>query len=137
MCGAEDEGGTVTTHNLAVDGHGVEFEACDKCWDKKILKVVAPLHTAGRKPAPPKRKKIKVTPWPGSPWNFTHHALQRLGERRIAPLDAVAVIEDPATTRPGNKKAGEPNGTVYSRDNLQVVADPKSRVIFTVALRDD
>lgn len=138
LCGRSENNGTiVTTHQLTVDKVHVEFEACDRCWDKRVLHVLAPLSKNGRKPAPPKVPKPKTTPWPGTAWHFTSHALERLGQRRITPLDAIAVVEDPSTTHPGKPTKREPNATVFWRDNLKVVADPARQVVYTVANRDE
>lgn len=138
FCGIDENDVVISTHVLEVDGHAVEFETCDACWDKKVMRVMAPLSQRGRplkkRSRRPAAKPVEAVPWPGTAWEFTAHALQRLGERRITPLDAVAVAENPSTTHPG-RPDGNPGAKMFWRDNLKVVADPDRRVVFTVAYR--
>lgn len=49
LCGkSEKDGRLVETHEVIVDGVGVETEICEVCWDRKLLKILAPLHQVGR-----------------------------------------------------------------------------------------
>lgn len=133
LCGKDDRQVDIETHRLKVDGKEVEAEACISCWVKAI-KGIAPLAKVGRKPkvATPRQKKAVVVPWPGSAWQFSDHALIRMGQRRLNPVDVLWVAENPETSYPGLK---DENAEVRMGKGLKVVVNPFRLTILTASER--
>lgn len=63
------------------------------------------------------------------PWRWTDHARERLQEREVDIVAALWTVVEPETIRP----ARTPGNEVRIRDGIQVVVDPRSRAILTVA----
>src|SRR4051794_948495 len=102
LCGGTNN---VSTHTVVVDNHAVEFEADPKCW-QAILTSIAKVDKVGRQPGKAfserKPRQRKPVPFPGQSWEFTFHALERMGQRKLNPVEVVAVAENPEVTAPGN-----------------------------------
>lgn len=141
-CGKTDQEVVITTHTIVVDGVGYEFEACDVDWDKKILRAVATIAKAGR-PVKQKRARkqqpahsgetVYVFPDNGD-WQFTAHALQRMGERKMDPVKVIEAVENPTNTTPGFDNT---DAVVFWRRGIKVVANPTQARIVTVANRHE
>lgn len=136
LCGkdTENDGVLVDTHLVHVDGMTVEAEVCARCWAKAI-KSLMPLAEAGR-PAPKRVPNVsrRTVEWPGSMWQFSSHALVRIGERYLNPVDVLHVAEYPDTTYPGIK----PNLEVrVGSGGIKVVVNPEKAVIVTASARDE
>lgn len=130
VCGTED---LVDTHIVTVDGHSVEGEACDKCWQAAIAGF-AKFANAGRVPELTKvSAKKQVMAFPGESWKFTAHALKRMGERHISPVDAARAADDPEIVTPGLNGSGE----VRIKGKVKVIVKPEGRLIITAAKRDE
>lgn len=138
-CGQEDggAGGKVETRRLVVDAVAAsEAELCDTDW-AKILEALSVFVRRGR-PLPVKsvisRKATTAGAYPGmGGWKFADHALIRMGERHINPLEVLPVIERPEITRPGNAADLE----IRQRSGLKAVVCPERGVIVTVAHVDE
>lgn len=129
-CGSED---MVDTHTLYVDGNGVEFDLCPDCW-QGVVAQFADLHKMGRKPEVKKvTKRGSTFRWPGEEWQFSSHALLRMGERHIRPEDVIEAADNPTTSRPGR----EPELEVRARHGVKAVVNPARRIVVTVAKRDE
>lgn len=128
-CGS-DELGAVETHQVTVDGRAIEAEICQRCW-QKLCAAFAAFATHGR--ALPLRTPARAKPFPGTTWKFSSHALVRLGERHIDPMEILPVVEDPTITRPGRASDLE----IREKGNLKVVVAPERGVIITVAKRSE
>jgi hypothetical protein len=130
VCGVEGDG--VETRRMGVDGVWVEAEVCAADW-AEILKGIAAMARVGREL--PRRTRIKGTakPWPGTAWRFTDHALMRLAERHLDPVEIVKVIDDPTTIRPGNASDLE----IRERGKLKAVVAPDRAIVITVARREE
>ena len=126
LCGTE--GDLVETHRIVVDGNTRDAEACDSCWSS-TLATFAVFATAGRAPAAKRYKKDELVQWPDTPWRFTNHAMLRMGERKVRPVDVLKVIAAPEVKRPGDTEDTE----VWTRDNTKIVVSPARQVIQTVA----
>lgn len=135
MCGRHEDQVPVDTHTVTVDGHGVEAEVCDECWAKKVVALLAGLSRVGRPASRRKQRqpKIEAHPWPGSSWKFTSHALRRIGERHLDPMQVVEAAEDPTQTYPGKL----PESTVHRRGQVKAVVNADRRIIITAALRGE
>jgi len=126
-CGSEDV--DVQTRQISVDGRAVEAEQCPACW-QKICTAFAAFASHGR--ALPLRTPVKgATPWPGSAWKFSPHALMRLGERKIDPSDIIKTIEQPTITRPGRASDLE----IRERGAYKAVVAPARGIVITCARR--
>lgn len=130
----------VETHTVAVDGRPVEVEACEVDW-QSVLEAFAVVAVKGRRvkeerkvkrPRPP---KVESSPFPGTDWRFTNHALIRMGQRRINPIDVIAAADSPAFTHEGEE--GDGVMVHQDRNGLRVVLDPTRRAILTAAVRDE
>ena len=133
-CGRAAPLAVVSTHRLALDGHTVEFEACERCWSD-TLGTLAWIGKAGRKVPRPYRKVAPIAdavPWPGTPWVFTSHALIRLGERKLSPLDVIGAAENPEHTYPGEI----PESEVRVRGRIKAVVSTERHIIITAANKD-
>jgi hypothetical protein len=126
LCGTDD---LVDTHRIAVDGQAFDAEACDMCW-AKVIEPFAKWSKFGRQPRS-KTTRTKAVEWPGTPWQFSSHALQRMGERHITPEQVLRVVDDPEVKRPGSASDQE----VWHRGAVKVVVVPERRIIVTTALR--
>lgn len=134
-CGEEDggAGGKVATRRIVVEETAAEAELCEDDW-RTILVAVAVFARVGR-PLPLKSvtgRRTKAFPGMGG-WKFSDHALIRMGERHINPLEVLPVIEDPEVVRPGN--AGDLE--IRQRSGLKAVVAPERGVIITVAHVDE
>lgn len=144
LCHKDDGEGdlVVQTHTLVVDGVAVEAEVCVTCWWMAV-KYIQPLVEVGR-PAKGRRKqgvvvqhlprKREAVEWPGSAWAFTSHALQRMGERRLKPMDVLAVADKPEIVRPGKQ---DDHVRVHEGRGLKVIVDTRDMVIVTAAGDED
>jgi hypothetical protein len=133
VCDHAEPDVVVSAHRVVVDKTGVDIDTCDECW-ADVTPNLATIQKAGRRiTAKVPKVTREVVEWPGSRWRFSAHALQRLGERHIDPLDAANVADDPAQTWPGIK----PGLEVRSRGGVKVVVNPKSFTIATVSNRDE
>lgn len=126
FCGTE--GKMVETHRLAVDGTARDAEACDTCWSSTLASF-AQWATAGRAPSVRKAKVADIVAWPGTEWRFTNHAMQRMGERRVKPLDVLKVIAAPEIKRPGEEADVE----IWQRGDTKIYVIPDRQIIKTVA----
>lgn len=137
FCGKGQDGGAIVeTHELAVDQTAYEEEVCDPCWDKLLIHF-APFATTGRKVKRKARKAPKTSrdavAFPGTPWRFSSHAMTRLGQRKIDPVELLKMIESPTVTRPGNSDDVE----IRENDRLKAVVAPERFVIVTAAYHDE
>lgn len=121
----------VDTHRLTLDGHTAEAEACEGCWSG-VVATFAAFVTKGR-PVPTKSRVPSKVEWPDTEWHFTHHALQRMGERKLSPHDVLTALARPEVTRPGRASDQE----LRVRHGVKVVCIPDRRIIMTVAHVDD
>lgn len=131
----ETETDGVETHRVTVDGNAVEAEACLECWARAIA-CLDWFARAGRAPEP---KRLRIVsrdpvPWPGEAWQFTSHALVRIGERFLNPVDVIRVADHPATTYPGVK---EGLLVCVGKGGLKVVVNPSRRTIVTASSREE
>lgn len=124
QCGGETD--DVLTHRVTVDGQTVDAEMCAKCWGKLLTAFGGFVH-AGREVR--KARIARTVEFPGVEWKFTHHALQRMGERKLNPKRVVQVIEDPEITRPGTAA----NLEVCTAYGVKVVIDRDRASVVTVA----
>lgn len=139
MCGDEDGTDTlrglvtVHTHSMVLDGHAVEAEACERCWEKYLAAFVT-FRQIGRKPKKVKAKEdaIEVVPFPGTRWHFTYHALLRMGERRLNPLDVIQAAEKPKIVHAGRT----PDSEIRILGNLKVTIQPEKRRVITAGYRE-
>lgn len=135
-CGAEDggAGGLVKTRRLVIDEMGAaEAELCETDWTK-MLEAIAVFARRGR-PLPLKSVIPKKSHhYPGMEgWKFADHALIRMGERHINPLEVLPVIKNPDVVRPGNSGDLE----IRQRSGLKAVVAPERGVVITVAHTDE
>lgn len=132
QCGQdENQVDGIETIRVEIDGHAVEGELCSG--DRgRLLEAFAAFATSGR-PVPRTTKLRQVKPWPGSTWRFTSHALIRCGERNLDPLEIVAVLDDPAVTRPGKASDQE----IRERNGVKVVCVPDRGIVVTVARKGE
>lgn len=77
---------------------------------------------------------LTLMQWPNTPWRFTSHALQRMGERFVMMEDLLPVLKHPDVTRPGDKNDGV---EVWLGGRLKVVVNPEQHAVLTVAMRDE
>lgn len=132
MCGkdaAEVVG--VETRRVQIDGIAVEAEICDGDY-QPILEAFAVFARAGRE-LPRKTPTRGAKAYPGTHWKFSDHALMRLAERHLDPLQIVKVCDSPEITRPGNASDLE----IRERNGLKAVVAPERLVIITVARKDE
>ena len=129
LCESDD---LVDTHCVIVDGHAVELEACDPCW-ADIMEGFAGVARVGRKVKAKRVKKSEVVPFPGESWSFRHHALIRIGERQLNPVDVAKAADDPEVTHAGRA----PGTEVHIRKGIKVVVRPEQRLIITAGDRDE
>lgn len=127
QCGAE--GGMVQTYRVTVGGVTVEAENCDDCW-ASLAAAFGAWARSGR--TIPPRRTPRGAAWPGTPWKFTHHAMERMGQRHINPDRVLGALDDPEVVRPGNG-AGE---EVRVRGRIKVVCNPERWTVLTVADRE-
>lgn len=127
-CETEDRSAMVETHRVTVDGQTREAEMCAGCW-QTLMAVFLPFASGGRTPEKRKVKKSDLVEWPDTPWKFTHHAMKRLGERKISPRRVLKVIAQPELTRPGKFDGDQ----IWVRDGIQVVVNPDTMHIFTAS----
>lgn len=133
FCGlGENSGRMVETHRAALDLVAYDAEACERCW-AKTLETFAVFAKSGR--AVPPRTKIKrdAVAFPGTAWKFSSHAMRRLGERKIDPVELLKAIDRPDVTRPGNSADLE----IRERGRLKAVVAPDRLVIITAAHHDE
>lgn len=132
----------VETYSITVNGQKYEFEACPADYAERIVVPFGVIAKAGRRVTPEVAaqptgrytKRTKVSPMPGTDWRFTAHALIRMGERRLSPMDVIAVAENPEVTH-----TSEHDDTLfnYQAGNIRLTVDPGRKAIITAALRDD
>jgi hypothetical protein len=127
QCGSED---LVQTQRITVNGKTADAEMCDKCW-AKLLTAFGGFISAGREV--PVGRIPRVVEFPGVSWKFTHHALERMGQRRLNPAQIVQVIEDPEVVRPGNRA----NLEIRQAYGIKAVVAPDRHSIVTVAHVDE
>lgn len=125
LCGSE--GDMVETHRIVIDGTARDAEACESCWSRTIA-LFATWATAGRAPSLKKSKLTELHSWPDTEWRFTSHAMQRMGERHVKPLDVLKVIAQPEIKRPGDAADEE----IWQRGNTKIVVVPARQAIKTV-----
>lgn len=126
ICGVEGDG--VETRQLAVLGKAFEAENCDKCWAKILAQLGGWAKTA--REVKPKRPRVpKAVAWPDTPWQFTHHAMQRMGERQLTPSEVLYTIEHPDVTRPGQ----QPEHEIRQRNGVKAVVIPDRLIVITAA----
>lgn len=129
LCESQD---LVETHRISIDGHVLDAEACDTCWNR-MLAAFGTWAVVGQMPKK-KRASIKgAVSWPDTPWRFTAHALERMGKRKVSPSDILRVIDLPDIRRPGEAADEE----VWTRGRTKVVVVPNSQVVLTVAYTDE
>jgi hypothetical protein len=130
LCGKEND--TVETHTLDVDGTAREAEACLACW-VKVTKLLEKMYRVGRPVSRPKKRALPkiAAAWPGSKWEFTFHALERLGQRRLQPQLVLEAIEKPEVVFPGRDEGVE----VRLGAGLKVAVNPEERVVLTASSR--
>lgn len=122
----------VGTHMISVDGKTVEAEACEPCW-QKVVTCLIPFSKAGRVPQPKKvSAKKDIMPFPGQAWRFTAHALVRLGERHIDPVEAAKAADQPERT-----EVRADSAEVRIRKNVKVIVDVRKGLIVTASKRDE
>ncbi len=132
-CGRGDRepGVMVATRRVAVDGVTVESEVCEKCW-AELMAVFAAFATHGRKV--PARTRVKdAVELPGTSWRWSAHALQRLGERKLDPMEVVRMLAAPDVTRPGNAS----DLTVCEGRKVKAVVARERGIVITVARQGD
>lgn len=137
FCGkGQDDGAVVDTHRLGVDGTAYDEEVCDPCWDR-LLVHFAPFATTGRKVPKTAAKKARrprdAVAFPGTQWRFSSHAMMRLGERKIDPVELLKMIDSPTVVRPGNSDDVE----IREGARLKAVVAPERFVIVTAAHHDE
>lgn len=118
----------VEKHRIVVDGTARDAEACDTCWSA-TLALFARWAAQGRAPSVKKAKVDELVGWPDTEWRFTAHALKRMGERFVKPLDVLKTIAQPEIKRPGEAADEE----IWQRGDTKVVVVPSRQVIKTVA----
>jgi hypothetical protein len=126
-----DPAAGIKTHRIAFDGVAMEAEVCKRCTDD-LLVGFARFATVGRR-VPIRTRIADAVPFPGTAWQFSAHALTRLGERHIDPLLAIAAADDPQVTRPGRASDLE----VRQRGKVKAVVAPARGVIVTVGGAED
>lgn len=133
-CGRSDQGPhavTVLTRQVAVDGVAVEAELCDDDW-AGLMASFAVFATHGRR-VPTKTRVVGAKQLPGSEWRWSAHALVRLGERKIDPMQIVKMLEAPEVTRPGNAT----DLTICEGKGLKAVVAFERGIVITVARHDE
>jgi hypothetical protein len=133
VCGRDDSDPDVgvETHRVTFDGVTIEGELCKRDLDG-LLGSFAVFATHGRK-VPTKTRVVGAKAFPGTEWRFSSHALKRLGERKIDPVEIIAVIDNPTITRPGNATDLE----IRERGRLKAVVAPERAIVVTVAKTDE
>ena len=121
----------IETRRLSINGIVAEAEICDTDW-QPIVAAFAVFARAGRQ-LPQRTRVPKAKAMPGTNWRFADHALVRLGERHIDPIEILKVVDDPSITRPGNASDLE----VRERNGLKAVVAPDRGIIITVAKRGE
>lgn len=121
----------IETHRITFDGTTIEGDVCKVDTDG-LLASFAVFATHGRK-VPTKTKVVGAKPFPGTSWRFSAHALIRLGERKIDPMEILPVIDKPTVTRPGNASDLQ----IRERGNLKAVVAPERGIVITVARTDE
>ena len=74
-----------------------------------------------------------AAPADASEYVFTEHALQRLREREVNPIDALWAASDPTIKR----EARQPGLTLHERNGIKVVLNPHTKAIITVAATEN
>jgi hypothetical protein len=139
FCSTEDPDAVVTTHTLVIDGEVVEAEACVKCWGRYRGALVTFVATGRKIKATRSAKKIATAPkvdavpFPGLSWRFSSHALLRMGQRKLDPVQVALAAEKPQTIHPGKDN----HSAVHIRGKLKVTIDTDRRVIITCANRNE
>lgn len=75
-------------------------------------------------------------PWSYDQWYFTDHAIERMNERFVDPVDVLWACVRPTFTRPASRPGDERSLVMHIRDDTKVVLDPKTQTIVTVAFVD-
>lgn len=131
LCGHDqDETEGIETRRITVELDTAEAEVCTSCWSTSLAHF-AYFATKGRPVPRTTRKSGK--PFPGTTWRFTAHALIRLGERKIDPLEVVPVLDDPTTVLPGRTA----DSLIHERGTLKAVVVPDRGLVITVARRGE
>jgi hypothetical protein len=127
LCGHDEhETDGVETRRITVELDTAEAEVCSSCWTTTLAHF-AFFATHGRTVPRTVRKPAK--PWPGTTWRFTAHALVRIGERKLDPLEILPVLDDPTTVRPGRTS----DSVIHERGPYKAVVIPERGVVITVA----
>lgn len=129
VCNRSDaEGGVeVLTRVVAIDGTQVEAEICGEDW-AGLMEAFAVFAIHGRK-VPVKTRVVGAKQIPGSDWRWSAHALIRLGQRKIDPMEVVKMLAAPQVTRPGNAS----DLTICEGKGLKAVVAFDRGIVITVA----
>jgi hypothetical protein len=132
---SEDDAEGVETRLLHIDRVDIEAEVCTACWARAIRALV-PLTKVGRTPKPKPRRLVVqggTTSWPATDWQFSAHALMRIGERHLDPAAVIEAVENHSVSRPSAKL---PEAYVREGGGLKVVVIPERKVIITASKTD-